>query len=231
MEFLLIATVEVCDTVKFSDFTKKKRLKITRTQLFPLLNHHFFFLRFSFFLEGQRDKQIVIHSWHHLPTPRTLSLPQSSPATPRAYCSPANPKGKGLSSSRHETQTTGLSSRLQETHFLLRRATNGSGTLAQAPGNPPRPPRQKPPISLAPPSTWHWQQTGRHHPRSLETLVSRGKFHQKEKSHWGHTPEFSLGLLGFSCSTPRPSASPTASATIPSLLLTRPCLSQSTAFL
>lgn len=98
-------------------------------------------------------------------------------------------------------------------HFLLRWATNGSGTLAQAPGNPPHPPRQKPPISLAPPSTWHWQQTGRHHPRSLETLVSRGKFHQKEKSHW----EFSLGLLGFSCSTPRPSASPTASATIPSL--------------
>lgn len=37
------------------------------------------------------------------------------PAMPRAYCSPANPKGKGLSSRRHETQTTGLSSRLQET--------------------------------------------------------------------------------------------------------------------
>lgn len=105
---------------------------------------------------------------------------QSSPAAPPPYSSPASPTGKGLSTSQLEARPTGLSCCLRETHFLLRQATDGSVTLAQAPGDLP----QKPPISLAPPSTWHLKRIGRHHPRSLEALVSRDKFYEKEKSHW-----------------------------------------------
>lgn len=146
---------------------------------------------------------------------------QSSPAAPPAYCSPASPTGKGLSTSRLEARPTGLSRRLRETHFLLRQATDGSVTLAQAPGDLP----QKPPISLAPPSTWHLKRIGRHHPWSLEALVSRDKFYKKNPTG-EHTPEFSLGLLGFFFSTPLPSASPTASVKSPSLILTQPCLAK-----